>query len=62
VFGMGLVFTYDIDPSLAGRYALSMAPLLVLVLAAALVGKLAQRVVAGFAAALFLTTLEVMLT
>lgn len=36
VFGLGLILTYDIDPGLAGRYGLSLAPLILVALAASL--------------------------
>ena len=42
VFGLGLMTTYDIDPGLSGRYALSLGALLVLVLAASLTGRWAR--------------------
>jgi hypothetical protein len=61
VFGVGLMITYDIDPALSGRYGLAMAPLLVLVLAASLIGRWAQRLVAAFAACSFLTILITMI-
>jgi hypothetical protein len=62
VFGFGLMRTYDIDPGLSGRYALSLGALLVLVLAAALSGKWARWALAAFASAFFLTTFIVMIT
>jgi hypothetical protein len=62
VFGVGLMRTYDIDPGLSGRYGLSMAPLLILVLAASLAGKWARWTVAVFAGCYFLTTFLVMVT
>ena len=62
IFGLGVMLNYDIDPALSGRYALSMAPLLLLVLAALLTGRWAQRTVALFAGAFFLTTFTVMVT
>jgi hypothetical protein len=52
-FGISVMLTYDTDPGLSGRYALSLAPLLILVLAASLVGRFAQRALALFAAAFF---------
>jgi len=61
VLGVGLMSTYDIDPALAGRHGLSVAPLLILVLAAAVVGRWPQRLLALFALASFLTTLIVMI-
>ena len=61
-FGLGPMLTYDIDPGLSGRYALSLGTLLVLVLAAALAGKWARWALAAFASALFLTTFAVMVT
>jgi hypothetical protein len=44
-FGAGLKLNYDIDPSLAGRYGLAVAPLLVVALAGALKGKWSVRAV-----------------
>jgi hypothetical protein len=60
-FGVADVLAYGIDPALAGRYGMSLAPLLILVLAASLAGKWAARTVALFAVFLFGTTLVVML-
>jgi hypothetical protein len=62
VFGFGLMRTYDIDPGLSGRYAVSLGSLLVLVLAAALAGKWGRWALAVFASAFFLTTFAVMVT
>jgi hypothetical protein len=62
VFGAGLVINYKIDPGLSGRYGLSMAPLLALVLAANLAGRWAIRAVALFASGLFATTFVILLT
>jgi hypothetical protein len=62
VFGLGLMINYDIDPGLSGRYALSLAPLLILALAASLAGKWSQRTIAAFAAAFFVTMLAAMLS
>jgi hypothetical protein len=62
VFGVGLMRTYDIDPGLSGRYGLSMAPLLILVLAASLTGKWARWTVTAFAGCYFLTTFVVMVS
>jgi hypothetical protein len=62
VFGVGLMITYDIDPGLSGRYALSLGPLLLLVVAAALSGGWAQRTLAIYAGAFFVTTFTVMVT
>jgi hypothetical protein len=39
VLGIGLWRTYDVDPSLSGRYGLSVAPLLALALASTLRGR-----------------------
>jgi hypothetical protein len=61
-FGMAVVRTYDSNPGLSGRYALSLAPLLVLALAASLRGVWPVRAVAVFAVVSFVTTLAVMLT
>jgi hypothetical protein len=61
-FGIALMRTYDADPGLSGRYGLSMAPLLMLAMAASLTGRWAQRALALFAAAFFCTMLTVMLT
>jgi hypothetical protein len=60
LLGVSLMITYEIAPGLSGRYGMSLAPLLVIVLAASLTGKWSQRAVAAFAATLFLTTLVVM--
>jgi hypothetical protein len=62
VFGLGLMNTYDIDPGLSGRYALSLGAVLVLVLAASVTGRWAQRALAAYAAAFFLTTFTIMVT
>jgi hypothetical protein len=62
LFGVSQVLSYRIDPALASRHAMSLAPLLILVLAASVVGKWAARAVALFALALFGTTLVVMVT
>lgn len=62
VFGLGLMRTYDIDPGLSGRYALSLGALLVLVLAASVTGRWPPRALAAFAAAFFVTTFVVMVT
>jgi hypothetical protein len=50
-FGLSLMLTYDIDPGLSGRYALSLGPLLILVLAASVTGRWSQRALALFAGA-----------
>jgi hypothetical protein len=50
-FGVGLKLNYDIDPGLSGRYAMSMGPLLVLVVVAAASGKWVIRGLWVFAAA-----------
>jgi hypothetical protein len=60
--GLALMKTYDADPGLAGRYGLSMAPVLILATVASLQGVWAQRAVAAFAGAFLCTTLVVMLT
>jgi hypothetical protein len=60
--GLSLLVTYQIDPGLGGRYGLSIAPLLVLALAAALEGRWAQRAVATLGLALVVTTFVVMVT
>jgi hypothetical protein len=60
VLGLGLMINYDIDPGLSGRYALSMAPLLALVLAASIEGRWAPRILALFSATYFLTMLVVL--
>jgi hypothetical protein len=62
VFGLGLTTIYQIDPGLSGRYGLSLAALLILVLAASVAGTWPKRVIAGLAVAMFLTTLAVMAT
>jgi len=62
VFGLGLMTTYDIDPGLSGRYALSLGAVLVLVLAASATGRWTQRALAVYAFAFFLTTFTVMVT
>jgi hypothetical protein len=62
ILGAGLMVSYRIDPGLTGRYALSLAPLLMLVLAASLAGKWPHRVLALFAAAVFVTTFVVMVS
>jgi hypothetical protein len=62
VFGIGLMITYDIDPGLSGRYALSLGALLLLVLAASLSGRWTQRALALYAGAFFVTTFTVMVT
>jgi hypothetical protein len=43
LFGLGLRLNYDIDPSLSARYALPVAPLLILTLIAAARGKWVVR-------------------
>jgi hypothetical protein len=62
ILGVGLVITYGIDPGLSGRYGLSLAPLLVLTLAASIVGRWPTRAVAIFALTLSVTTFAAMLT
>jgi hypothetical protein len=57
VLGLGLMINYDIDPGLSGRYALSAAPLLALVLAASIEGRRALWAVTLFSATYFLTML-----
>ena len=56
VFGLGLMINYDIDPGLGGRYALSLAPLLILVLAASVQGKWAQAALAAFSGSFLVVT------
>jgi hypothetical protein len=60
--GLSLIVTYQADPGLGGRYGLSVAPLLILALAAALDGRWAQRAVAVLGLALVVTTFVVMAT
>jgi hypothetical protein len=62
VFGLSIILSYESDPGLSGRYALSAAPLLLLVLAASLVGKWSVRAVGAFSVAMALTTFAVMVT
>jgi hypothetical protein len=51
IFGISQVLNARIDPALAGRYGMSLAPLLILVLAASLAGAWAVRIAALFAVA-----------
>jgi hypothetical protein len=60
VLGLGLMINYDIDPGLSGRYALSVAPLLALVLAASIEGRRALWALMLFSATYFLTMLVVL--
>lgn len=62
IFGLSILLSYESDPGLSGRYALSAAPLLILVLAASLVGKWSVRAIGAFAVAMALTTFAVMVT
>jgi hypothetical protein len=62
VLAISIIVAQDIDPGLSGRYSLSLAALLTLVLAACVEGRAAQRALGAFAGASFLTTLAVMLT
>lgn len=62
VFGLGLMATYDSDPGLSGRYGLSLGAVLLLVVGASVTGKWAQRALAAYAAAFFVTTFTVMVT
>jgi hypothetical protein len=62
VFGLSIILSYESDPGLSGRYALSIAPLLILVIAASLVGRWSVRAVGAFAVAMALTTFAVMVT
>jgi hypothetical protein len=61
-FGIGLLVSYGGDPGLSGRYGLSVAPLLTLVLSAALAGTWAVRAAGALALLLVGTTFVVMLT
>ena len=61
-FGLSLMLTYDIDPGLSGRYALSLGPLLILVLAASVAGRWSQRALAVFAGVYFVTMVVEMFT
>jgi hypothetical protein len=62
VFGLGLMINYDIDPGLGGRYALSLAPLLILVLAASVQGKWAQAALAAFSGSFLVVTFVAMVS
>jgi len=57
VLGVGLLFSYDIDPSLTGRYGMSLAPLLALGLVAAIRGMAVLKALWLVALAAFTTTL-----
>ena len=48
LLGLGLWWTYNVDPGLVGRYGLSVAPLLALSLVAAVRGKWILRTLWGF--------------
>jgi hypothetical protein len=52
LLGIGVWRTYNVDPSLSGRYGLAVAPLLALALVATLRGKWVTRALGGFVAAL----------
>lgn len=60
--GIAIVRTYGIAPGLSGRYGMSLAPLLVLALAASLEGRWTVRAVGLLGVASFVTTLVVMTT
>jgi hypothetical protein len=60
--GVAIVRTYRMPPGLGGRYGMSMAPLLALVLAASLDRGWPVKVVGLFGAVAFVTTLGVMVT
>lgn len=62
ILGLGVALSYDANPGLSGRYALSIAPLLILVLGASLVGRWAVRALGAFAVAMALTIFAVMVT
>ena len=57
VLGIGLWLSYDIDPSLTGRYGMSLAPLMALGLVAAIRGRAVLRALWLVALAVFTTTL-----
>jgi hypothetical protein len=57
VLGIGLWLSYDIDPSLAGRYGMSVAPFLALGLVAAIRGRWVLGALWAVALATFATTL-----
>jgi hypothetical protein len=59
---VSLILTFDVDPGLSGRYSLSLAALLTLVLAASVAGRWAERSLGVFAGASFATTVIVMIT
>jgi hypothetical protein len=61
LFGLGLRINYAIDPSLSARYALPVAPLMILTLVAAVRGKWVVRGLWAFGLASFALTLAVML-
>ena len=60
--GAALMINYDIDPRLSGRYAISMGPLGVLVLAGAVAGKWARRALVTISAVYFLTMFGLLLS
>jgi hypothetical protein len=62
VFGVSIILSYEADPGLSGRYGLSIAPLLILVLGASLVGRWAVRAVGAFSVAMALTIFAVLVT
>jgi hypothetical protein len=60
LFGLGLRINYSIDPSLSARYALPVAPLLILTLIAAVRGRWVVRGLWAFGLASFVLTLSFM--
>jgi hypothetical protein len=56
VMALGFMFLYDQDPNPSPRYGISLAPLFVLALAAAVVDRPARRAIGAFAAALLVVT------
>jgi hypothetical protein len=61
LFGIGIWLNYDVDPSVSGRYGLSVGPLLVLVLAGVLRGTWARLAVWALGLAYATQTLVVLL-
>jgi hypothetical protein len=57
VLGVGLWLSYDIDPSVTGRYGMSLAPMLALGLVAGIRGRTVLRALWVVALAVFATTL-----